>query len=162
MNTVTFETAKALKGAGFPQPEFKTGQFWYNAFGALSVIGKKEVADNGTDIYFFCISLATGRQDRMIPIHDGAIYAPTADDILKDLQDCSLTFYGGKYLVLERDTGNGKSDWGDNPAELAAGVWLEVRNGELINSENGDDQTSCMPKDGTYIMTFDPETTSIA
>ena len=89
------------------------------------------------------------------------IFAPTADDLLRELQDCSLTFYGGKYLVLERDTGNGKSDWGDNPAELAAGVWLEVRNGELINSEIGEDRTIWIPKDGTYIMTFDPETTSI-
>ena len=151
MKTVTFETAKALKEVGFPQPELKSGQFWYH-----NLFAKDIAVLIGNTLYF-----VNGTGFSTIGSNRDLIFAPTADDLLQGLQDCSLTFYGGKYLVLERDTGNGKSDWGDNPAELAAGVWLEVRNGELINSENGDDRTIWMPKDGTYIMTFDPETTSI-
>ena len=30
---VSFETAKALKAAGYPQPEFETGQVWYSWVG---------------------------------------------------------------------------------------------------------------------------------
>lgn len=38
-NIVTFETAKKLKEAGFPQPEPERGQVWYNEDKDLGVLG---------------------------------------------------------------------------------------------------------------------------
>lgn len=35
MDITTYETSKRLKEAGFPQPEFQTGQLWYNQHKAL-------------------------------------------------------------------------------------------------------------------------------
>lgn len=33
---VNFETARALKEAGFPQPKFQFGQIWYNSSGGAA------------------------------------------------------------------------------------------------------------------------------
>lgn len=86
MDITTNETSKRLKEAGFPQPDFATGQLWYNSHGALSFIGKKELGDDGKT-YFFCTSIDTARTERMIPIKDGAFYAPSAADVLRELGD---------------------------------------------------------------------------
>jgi hypothetical protein len=89
-NIVTFETAQLLKEAGFPQPEFETGQFWYNEFGALSFIGRKEVSESDGHTYFFCMSVDTGRMEKIRPVADGAYFAPTATDILSTFADYEL------------------------------------------------------------------------
>lgn len=54
---ISFETAKALKEAGFPQPEFETGQFWYNDLGALTFVGRNEVNERFGKDYFYCTSV---------------------------------------------------------------------------------------------------------
>lgn len=133
MDITIYETANRLKEAGFPQPDFATGQLWYNASGALSFIGKKEPGDDGKT-YFFCTSVDTARTERMIPIKDGAFYAPTATDILRELGPGHCV---GLYNVSPHTFASAEIKWlcvfpnqreysGINPAEAAARAWLSI------------------------------------
>lgn len=130
MDITTYQTAKRLKEAGFPQPEFQTGQLWYNQHKALSFIGKKEIAHNG-QVFFFCTSVVTARTEQMIPINDGAFFAPTATDILREIE--SVTFYW--HAMRGKFSCSGGSNeklvsWvnaaHENPAEAAASAWLAI------------------------------------
>ena len=84
MNTVTFETAKALRDAGFPQPEPAEGQFWWFVRypdGAakkevLCVYVKKEYC------WPYIEPLDGGNTEGR-----GLLFAPTATDILSALMD---------------------------------------------------------------------------
>lgn len=92
-NITTPETANALKAAGFPQPEFETGQFWYNLFKSPTLIGKSFGEGE-----FMCHSLESGRSQRMWPtIGEHDVYAPTTMDILRELGGSrySLVFVSG-------------------------------------------------------------------
>lgn len=122
-NVVTFETALRLKEAGFPQPNFATGQFWYNDLGALSFVGRKELNEKtGKHDYFYCTSVESGRTDFFQPIANDAFFAPTAIEILQGLQYADLTFRDGKFRVVFEHVMNRH----DNPAEAAALAWLAV------------------------------------
>lgn len=141
MDITTFETAKRLKEAGFPQPDFSTGQLWYNASGALSFIGKKEIAHNG-QVFFFCTSVVTARTEQMIPINDGAFFAPTATDILREIHGNFAKMRGYSVTIELSTTDDGfqvdvfedlpfdamKPVWEihENPAEAAASAWLAI------------------------------------
>ena len=67
--------------------------------------------------YFYCMSVDTGRTEKIIPFADGAYLAPTATDILREL---------GPGFDLSCDCGEfwcrDEKDW--NPAEAAAAAWL--------------------------------------
>jgi hypothetical protein len=138
MDIVTFETAKRLKEAGFPQPEFATGQMWYNQYGAITFLSKKEVAEEGTHVYFFCISVVSGRTDRIVPIHDGAFFAPSATDILREMQKCTRKWFSWiltppyKTATTWRCYGFEKEEGADfyveheNPSEACAINWLKI------------------------------------
>lgn len=122
-NHVTPGTARRLRDAGFPQPEFATGQIWYNQFGSATFIGRKD-CDNHGNTTFFCTSLLTGRTEEMRPIKEDAIFDPTATDILKDL--------GLGYGLYVSESGNAfvcrdlSTIWTDeNPAEACAKAWLD-------------------------------------
>lgn len=128
MQHVTAQTATALRDAGFPQPEFATGQIWYNLYGAASFIGRKDCDSQGNTT-FFCTSLRTGTTDEIRLIKDVAIFAPTAADILRELGD-------GATIVYHQDvTPDGMPAfqvWADgymkainkSPAEACAKAWL--------------------------------------
>ena len=121
MDIVSFETAKRLKEAGFPQPEFSTGQMWYNEFSAITVIGKKELDENDSEtIYFFCHSLLTSRTDRMrLALGYGIYFCASATDILRHLpQGLSLSYQNTRFII--------KGHKNDNPSEVAALAWLEI------------------------------------
>jgi len=102
MNTVTFETAKRLKEAGFPQPEPEFGQVWYSPNGAIRVI--------------------------YIKTYD-LVFAPSATDILKEIPFFgSLSFevyetrfefrvWEGLKLIAKNE----------NPHEAAALAWLSIQ-----------------------------------
>ena len=55
MNTVSFETAKRLKEAGFPQPDPEFGQFWYhNAGSQIAIMESNDAGGHiGKFIRFF-------------------------------------------------------------------------------------------------------------
>lgn len=85
MNHITTpNTSKRLKAAGFPQPKYKRGQFWYDADGIeFMVFGFNGETISGTYLqrggYF-----GGGKVDK------GDCFAPTAADILKELPDNTL------------------------------------------------------------------------
>ena len=75
-NIVSFETAKRLKEAGFPQPEPQRGQVWYSKHRAEYLV--YNVDEFGAD--YSCGSLSfVGRSLSA----DDCVFAPTATDILR-------------------------------------------------------------------------------
>lgn len=127
MQHVTFQTATALRDAGFPQPEFATGQIWYNQYGAATFIGRKD-CDNHGNTTFFCTSLRTGRTEEMRPTKEDAIFAPTAPDILRELGSRYVLGSGKiglKWYCYNIFEGMINGHWQDeNPAEGGAKAWL--------------------------------------
>lgn len=108
---LSFQTALALKEAGFPQPDPQPGQIWYD--GALKVMvrrGKDVVLTymSGAELYKF--------SDSIFPV-----FAPSVADLLRELPNLSLSFAMGVFLVY----GGGVSSCRENAAELLAAAWLE-------------------------------------
>ncbi len=116
LDIVSFETAKQLKEAGFPQPSARFGQFWYDETSeALNCIGFEDFS-----IWF---------EDLVL---EGYIFAPTATDILRLLP--------GVYLCVN-DKSIWRAEWagvscydndpplakGEAPAEVAAAAWLLLK-----------------------------------
>lgn len=118
-NIVTFETAKRLKDAGFPQPEPATGQIWYGPKDKTAYL-INEVSHK--TIYFIALG-DYGNEEILEAKHLYLfVFAPTATDILRELQYADLTFRSGKFRVtLEHIISSH-----DNPAEAAAVAWLEL------------------------------------
>jgi len=127
MNVVSFETAKQLKEAGFPQHAAESGQIWYNNHSAATFIGRMQL-DEKERVYFYCHSLKSGRTDILMPIYEDSFFAPSATDILKelDLYEFSLCRINGKWLLeIENDEGDGRYEHiSENPAEACAAAWL--------------------------------------
>ncbi len=127
MAHVTPETAVALKAAGFPQPDFKTGQFWYNEYRALTLIGKLEVDEQTEDRYFFCTGLSTGRVMRMIPLKENAFFAPVATDILAEIGDRRWALIKNDgWEILDLEEAVYPKAGVANPAEAAAQLYLQL------------------------------------
>lgn len=114
MHTVTFETAKRLAEAGFPQPEHEHDKerFWYQRDGSLIFLGHTV-------------------DDHCEPIEGGSYFAPTATDILRELPGYALALL----LSYRHQTGEAWFCWDidqaetffshpTNPAEAAAEAWL--------------------------------------
>lgn len=112
MSHVTFETAKRLEAAGFPQPERRRFEFWYTKDGYIT-------------------PLAIDLKDGVAPMW--CYFAPTATDILKEL--------GAKFAILYDNTleqfrtirHTDTLSWQprvvrgwENPAECAAMAWLQI------------------------------------
>lgn len=83
-NVTTFETAQRLKAAGFPQPEIKVGQFWYNPDRELAAITHIQPVG-----FVFIGSLREVWSITQDAESDAAFnsyfYAPTTTDILREL-----------------------------------------------------------------------------
>jgi len=98
---VSFETAKRLHTAGFPQPEARYYQAWYDENGVLSIIITEE------DYQYF----------------NGVIFAPTATDILMLLS--STRFYFDKIWRVHWFRYNTVDEFKhEDPAEACALAWL--------------------------------------
>lgn len=122
LDIVSFETAKQLKEAGFPQPELRDGQAWYWKHGdpyflyyhssvhaLLSPIGwahagKRILSKERRDIFF-----------------SETAYAPTATDILRELPGANLRWNGSTFFCKYR----GETE-SQNPAEALAQMWLKI------------------------------------
>lgn len=107
MQAVTFETAKRLAEAGFPQPSPDYGQTWYTHDGSPgSVTSLSKWSDNGE------------------------VFAPAATDILRELPGWNLcydTVIGWHVWfddVAEWDYCEPPFFKHENPAEAAAQAWF--------------------------------------
>lgn len=135
-NTVTFETAKRLKEAGFPQPEPEFGQFWYHNAGLQIAIMESNDAGGhiGKFIRFFGTVNGSLREKSFFSVSimkifmKDACFAPTATDILKEIPFVSLSFevyetrfefrvWEGLKLIAKHE----------NPHEAAALAWLSIQ-----------------------------------
>ncbi len=95
-NVVTLETAKRLKQAGFPQPEPKVGQFWYDGmFQRLSIVSNRTGGErqpillapiSAVDWSHYFEAVVMLPDDK----NDWPIFAPTATDILCAFDDSDL------------------------------------------------------------------------
>jgi hypothetical protein len=107
MNVVNFQTAKALKEAGFPQPKL------FNAFQWSYIDGDIQVPYR-----------ATAREKRS----EDEILAPNATEILKELgYDYSMKYHNGmnKWMAWVEYDNDGWDSWDhENPAEAAALAFL--------------------------------------
>jgi hypothetical protein len=124
MDVVSFETAKKLKAAGFPQPEFACWQVWYNEFGIGTFLPKK-VPING-EMFFPCYSLGSGDAVNMMrSVDDGATFAPSAADLLKEKKAVYLTaMQAGGWGVFQIETRSMIGFHYENPAEACAKAYL--------------------------------------
>ena len=133
MDTVCFETAKKLKDAGFEQPKFDAGQFWYNHKGELAVITHGGEYQTG-------FTMINGLREVWTLEDDTAerFFAPTAAEILRHLPGLCIIaskdvngkqhfpsgHFGIFYLSESDDEGHETKYWNDSPAEAAANAWL--------------------------------------
>lgn len=112
MQVVTFETAKKLKEAGFPQPAFERGQIWCNSAN-YSLLITNVVPGQLMDYHVGSVHF----EDRYAD--DDWIFAPSATDILQQLPShLSLNYDTGEFWCGE------EKDW--NPAEACAAAWLAL------------------------------------
>ena len=115
MKVVSFETAKRLKEAGFPQPQTFFGQIWHLRYNQRYVL--------------------IGTNEGHIAEHQDRVFAPSATDILNHLR--------GNYRLSCSNFGwwcDRVEEWPDlahefrivacyndeNPAEACAAAWLFV------------------------------------
>ena len=99
MDVVSYETAKRLKAAGFPQPETVFAGFFY-------------FVDKPDPIAFICCTIAP--QSNMY-------YAPSAADILRQMPGAHLMWFGVEFRCKYR----GES-YDRNPSEACAAEWLRI------------------------------------
>lgn len=111
-NFVSFETAKRLKQAGFPQPEYETGQFWYGDTGKLCVI-------THAGEYLTGFTVLNGLREiwDLEGKDSDAVFAPTATDILREIGKPDLLKIAGQNID---DLVNIMLD-----QEIAAAAWLQ-------------------------------------
>lgn len=137
---VSFETAKALKDAGFPQPAPEAGQFWYldehDISGSVYQPGVLFVfirAWRGfLDGVFFAVNEYTQQRGR--DFAHNPVFAPATKDILQELPE---NYYLGKDengFNIKEFLWFGDSGYefnivshSDNPAEAAASAWLALK-----------------------------------
>ncbi len=121
---VSPSTAKRLKEAGYPQPEFKLGQVWADY--------------SQEDQIELCVMFGPHGMDAKVLNEDMVyvvgkqhlFYSPCATEIIEQprMSMCAILFDDNSIwncndydMVLEHMTSN------ENPAEAAAEMWLELK-----------------------------------
>ena len=135
MDIVTFETAKRLKAAGFPQPEPAFGQFWYNRSGTPCIMSHRIDPESSLIVK----SLHGGAWYHMYEMkrNGGFVFAPSATDILRELKNNSGPLFWWSLspdeAIAWRCVGLGAIDTiafdsrHENPAEACADAWLQLQ-----------------------------------
>lgn len=141
MDIVTFETAKRLKEAGFPQPEPTFGQIWYNGAEAFVVVKFCRAEEWSVCPLRSADWVRTFSAAFQHPLTFGdPLFAPSATDILRELGErYHLVCVGGKNWIIEREISTSFEDsfYGyvtetapienhENPAEACALAWLQL------------------------------------
>lgn len=127
-STVTPTTARRLKDAGFPQPEFAFGQFWYSQNEQINIY-VRPARPNIETHHFVGETLTTQHYKE-----DQVIFAPTATDILQELgYDFCIRFVAksdgfmqDEFCINQQDDDGSviDQDYHENPHEAAALAWL--------------------------------------
>lgn len=76
---ISHKTALALKEAGFPQPEFGPGQFWYDEDGGVFVVGLNVSNGLRSLVHISWIYRPESK--------DAVTFAPSVTDLLRELPD---------------------------------------------------------------------------
>lgn len=127
---VSFETAKRLRDAGFPQPGYPIpdpvdvmGRVMYDADGDKFMCFWQEEDGGGV---ILLTPFMNNKQDCKNPL----VFAPSATDILRELPEGTMieTLGGGMFCVEHSDSA--KFDVSENPAEALAKRWLWLRRKE--------------------------------
>lgn len=125
-NVVSFETAVRLKEAGFPQPQPEFGQVWYLGEGASFIVYMVNEHGYVFGMYGDGLKAVIGRLPKEL------IFAPTATDILEQLQRVAIhkTDLGWRALSLESIGGvNGwsvdRASGGISASEVCAAEWIK-------------------------------------
>ncbi len=130
-NIVSFETARRLKEAGFPQPEPEVGQVWVEPEGIAYVIAL--IRD--TEFWGRYMNHVDRIDECDISEIKNDAFCPTATDILLDMPDgYRLTRVNrGMFLCTEEEPLLGTDGCKVNPAEAAALAWFKLHetNGKL-------------------------------
>ena len=115
---VSFETAKALKAAGFPQPEtVERGQHWYSCGFKSFTITDDFKTGIAPEKWFACYPY----------------FAPTAIDILKEIPGCHLVYrkegemWQVASMALDMHYGALEYSKDANPHEAAAKAYFETK-----------------------------------
>lgn len=124
MDICSFLTAKKLKESGYPEPEFASLQVWYNEYCIGTFLGMKITEMGRTK--FSCYSIGSGKVAVMAPAHgQGAIFAPTAADIMSEMKGIYLSpMQGGCWGVFKVGTNIMIGFHPENPAEACAEAYL--------------------------------------
>lgn len=154
MNHVTFETAKRLKAAGFPQPLPKFGQIWYH------VSSKRNMAIIRIDGVIMSVGDPANMSDRypllnIAPLAESYSFAPAATDILKVTPGHMIYFTGEGFVCYRTHHFGDKNRFPENiyshenPAEAAAMAWM------ALNKKQTDFETcqTCHIKPSTEMHT---------
>lgn len=131
-NNVSFETAKKLKEAGFPQPEPEVGQVWYDEDGNMVWIrGLRENSYSSRRTASFVGELKGGGMSTCTAeemAEAGWVFAPTATDILRELPfGRGLHFDAGFFSVRVLRLNDSElivDSVHENPAEACAPAYL--------------------------------------
>lgn len=140
-NIVTFDTARRLKEAGFPQPEPEAGQFWYTVDRKLAIITHSVEHNLGFTVFN---GLHEVWYAESVEIFNDVPFAPAATDILTataklvhpnlirvdistyssdnscEIQEPQFFIYSFPYSKIAGH------QFYDNPAEAAALAWLAL------------------------------------
>lgn len=129
-NYTTFETAKRLKDARFPQPEPEVGQVWYF-----------QRYLQGTARHWAPLIRVGVSKPFWMPMDGGnlegdlknLVFAPTAADILRQLPGADLSFSeGDKYAkggfdAVDTQYQERQTAWDEtNAAEALAKLWFKI------------------------------------
>ncbi len=125
--SVIAETARRLKGAGFPMPEPKSGHFWYDGYRNLSVLSVLLQAPGQENKIMVLILDAEDTYETILEEMRGFVFAPTATDILEQLPGWNLAYTKVFGWIVYWDA-PGLAEpiqfCHENPAEAAALAWF--------------------------------------
>lgn len=120
---VSFEIAKRLKDAGFPQPKPAFGQAWYDGISGTIFLVVETFDDNPEPFNgIWIIEKGGDIQHAERDMFDGFLYAPTITDILRELPGACLRWNGSEFLCKYR----GES-YSENSAEATAKMWIVIK-----------------------------------
>jgi len=122
--TISLDTACALKAAGYPQPELQIGQFWYAMLEEPILC---VVVESYCNRYLFLRRLVTDpiwRAEKHL-----TVYVPGAAELLKALGiKASVSFVNGEFMVF----GEGYDVVSDSAAEALAHLWMALKGDGII------------------------------
>lgn len=124
MSHVSHETAKRLQDAGFPQPTPQVGQYWYTKSGILLWLQYMDELSA-----FFSDVGNSHSREWYLEMFDNLIFAPTAEDILRELSDWDFVSYfspQAKKFWCEHTKRSHLDSVDENFSEACAAAYLKL------------------------------------